>query len=327
MKDKMTIDQLMESMRSDDFGPATELFEQDAQPADAIPAPDQPPQPQKNSLTGADPGADDAEGHHGTMEAALNDQHNVELHNWYFYYTAAAWLDDMGFPGMASWMYKQGGDELKHAEKIYHFLLDRNQPLVMAKIEPPKIDGWKEPLDLFRAAHERELMNTDRFERLHQMATEGSDRQAASLINWFLDEQVEEAKVTLEIVQKLERVGKDGAGLNLMDFELGKGVAAPAGRLREDKLDESVGVEVNNNLTRVDLGKSTFWFSYKTCIAFDTPGTGLVTSENAWGNTTGKHINQVQPDKNKRIPNKEFEAQLEKVVSKAGRLREDKAES
>lgn len=35
----------------------------------------------------------------------------------------------------------------------------------------------------------------------------------------------------------------------------------------------------------------TLYYSYQTVVAFHTPETGLVVSENIWGSTTGKHLN------------------------------------
>lgn len=50
---------------------------------------------------------------------------------------------------------------------------------------------------------------------------------------------------------------------------------------------------VKPNLTEVRVAMSTYWFSYETCIAFDSPDHGLVVSENAWTMTTGRHLNAI----------------------------------
>ncbi len=36
-----------------------------------------------------------------------------------------------------------------------------------------------------------------------------------------------------------------------------------------------------------------FYFSYRTCVAFRTPDTGLIVRQNDWGPTTGKHLNWI----------------------------------
>lgn len=48
------------------------------------------------------------------------------------------------------------------------------------------------------------------------------------------------------------------------------------------------------NFTRVDVGDMTYWFSYKTCVAFSRhDGFAPVVRENVWGPTTGKHLNHI----------------------------------
>jgi len=71
------------------------------------------------------------------------------------------------------------------------------------------------------------------------------------------------------------------------------------------------------NLTLVTIGDANFWFSYKTCVAVFTDDHGFAVSENAWGPTTGKHLNRIDggsPDAKKaRLPRDAFVARLEGV--------------
>ena len=54
-------------------------------------------------------------------------------------------------------------------------------------------------------------------------------------------------------------------------------------------------VTINTNKGSVDL-----YFSYKTLVGVDG-----VCSVNNWGNTTGKFLNEIQPDKSKRVEHDE----------------------
>ena len=57
---------------------------------------------------------------------------------------------------------------------------------------------------------------------------------------------------------------------------------------------------------RVSFGSLTVYFSYKTPVAFETPGRRVVR-ENDWGPTTGKHLNWIDyGDKKARVPGAEF---------------------
>lgn len=61
-----------------------------------------------------------------------------------------------------------------------------------------------------------------------------------------------------------------------------------------------------DNFTCVKINDNDFYFSYKTCIAFQLSGHLIKACENVWSTTTGKHLNYVCSDKKKRIPYDDF---------------------
>ena len=71
---------------------------------------------------------------------------------------------------------------------------------------------------------------------------------------------------------------------------------------------------VNKNI--VEIGNISLYFSYETIVAFLTPRFGLVCRVNDWSSTTGKFLNDIQPDKSKRIESAEFEKQIAKLLKK-----------
>lgn len=80
------------------------------------------------------------------------------------------------------------------------------------------------------------------------------------------------------------------------------------------------------NSTALHVGQLTLYFSYETVIAFYSPETRLVVSENLWGATTAKHIKAVtgrEPEKKavasgayRRLARPEFETLLAATVDK-----------
>jgi len=74
------------------------------------------------------------------------------------------------------------------------------------------------------------------------------------------------------------------------------------------------GGNYGKNALKVEIGNNSFYFSYKTCIAF-TFGGKLYISENLWGPTTGKHLNSIDRDKKKRMKREDFEAKLKSIES------------
>ncbi|MBQ3502516.1 MAG: hypothetical protein IJA72_02520 [Clostridia bacterium] len=53
-------------------------------------------------------------------------------------------------------------------------------------------------------------------------------------------------------------------------------------------------------------GKNAFWFSYDTMVAFRINGEFHIV-KNYWGNTTGKHLNWIDNNKNIREDIETFE--------------------
>ena len=62
-----------------------------------------------------------------------------------------------------------------------------------------------------------------------------------------------------------------------------------------------------------DTQGNEFYYSYKTLVAFRTTKTGLVCLKNYWRQTTGKHLNWIQPDKSKRVDQATFDKLLKGV--------------
>lgn len=82
-----------------------------------------------------------------------------------------------------------------------------------------------------------------------------------------------------------------------------------ATRIPQPTIERPIG-----NLTVVRVMDATFYFSYETCVGFVTPEGEQVVSENVWGNTTGRHLNWVQPDKSERVHHVEFARRYRALV-------------
>lgn len=62
-----------------------------------------------------------------------------------------------------------------------------------------------------------------------------------------------------------------------------------------------------HSLMFTDPHGNRFYYSYHTLVAFETPKTGRVVIRNAWGTTTGKHLNWIDGgNKKARVTSEEF---------------------
>ncbi len=155
------------------------------------------------------------------MIAALNEQINHELYSSYLYLSMAAYFHSINLDGFARWMRVQAKEEDLHAMKLFDHLRDRGARVVLEQIDKPKT-VWKSPLDAFAAAHEHEKFITSKINGLYQLAEKESDYPAKVLLDWFVNEQVEEEASSSGVVKMLERIKDSGSGIIMLDRELGK---------------------------------------------------------------------------------------------------------
>jgi len=66
----------------------------------------------------------------------------------------------------------------------------------------------------------------------------------------------------------------------------------------------------NTESYAVDVGDTTYFFSYTTCVAFRNKN-GLHISKNVWSYTTGRHLNEIHSDKSIRLDYDVFADRLE----------------
>ncbi len=78
---------------------------------------------------------------------------------------------------------------------------------------------------------------------------------------------------------------------------------------------ENLGT-VNKN--KVTLGNLSIWFSYETPVAYRFGYDDIVVRENDWSKTTGKLLNELQPDKSLRLTGEQFEHQLNTILNGNG---------
>jgi ferritin len=154
------------------------------------------------------------------MEKALNDQINAELYSAYVYLSMAAYFESQDLPGMANWMTAQAQEEVAHAMKIYQHIVERGGRVSLAAVEGPPTE-WASPTAVFEAGYKHEQHVTKLIHDLVALSIEEKDYASKSMLDWFVDEQVEEEASASAIVAKLQMIGEHGPALLMLDGELG----------------------------------------------------------------------------------------------------------
>ena len=154
------------------------------------------------------------------FQKQLNEQVTAE-HQAVLVYTQLAYeLDRLSFDGMSSWMQAQADEEREHAQKFAQHLLDRDARVDIETVEMPSLK-ISTPLDAFEASLEHERKVSALIRDLVKTADEVGDIDSRNLLNFFLEEQIEEEATVSNIVDRIKLVGNDGSGLLRIDAELG----------------------------------------------------------------------------------------------------------
>ncbi|MGD8727948.1 MAG: ferritin [Gemmatimonadales bacterium] len=155
-----------------------------------------------------------------TVVKAVNDQIGMEFHSAFIYLSMSAYFESINLPGMAKWMRMQYEEEVAHALRFFDFLIEAGDDVELKAISKPTaaFDG---ALDVFKKALAHEKKVTASINKIYEIAVKAKDYPAQIMLQWFINEQVEEERTAGDIVAKLELIGKDGPALLMLDGELG----------------------------------------------------------------------------------------------------------
>ena len=155
------------------------------------------------------------------LQKAINEQINKELYSSYLYLAMSAHLETQNLPGFAAWMKVQSQEEYEHAMKFYAHIVDRGGKVELKAIENPKT-GWKTPLEIVKQVQEHEAFVTASINAIFDIAVAEKDYPAQGMLQWFVNEQVEEEKNAAELVHLVTAMGGSDSSLILLDVQLGK---------------------------------------------------------------------------------------------------------
>ncbi len=154
------------------------------------------------------------------IQDAVNKQINAEFYSSYLYLSMAADCEAKGFSGFGKWMRKQSEEETAHAMKLFDFVLDRGGRVELGTMEKPKASFGK-VRQMFEQALKHERLVTEMINKLHQKALAEKDSATAVMLEWFIEEQVEEEKTAMDILDSLKMAGDNPAALLMLDREVG----------------------------------------------------------------------------------------------------------
>lgn len=162
-----------------------------------------------------------------TLHDRLNAHLQLEFEAAHRYLSMALWLERIDLPGFGAWLRGQSADELAHAHRIIDHLADRDL-LVKIPAIPAQPTEWASPEAAVAAILESEQHVTHAIEELYDLAESLHDRAASIMLQWFINEQVEEENVARTLLGRLRLIKGDGVGMLMIDQELATGTVPGA---------------------------------------------------------------------------------------------------
>lgn len=154
------------------------------------------------------------------VETAMNEQIKNELYSAYLYLSMSAYLESINLPGFAHWMRLQSEEEVEHAMKFFDYINERGGKVVLDAIAQPPVE-WEGPLQVFEQAYAHEQKITAMIETIYELATTEKDYASQFMLEWYINEQVEEERNAAEIVDQIKRMGDHSTAVFMLDQKLG----------------------------------------------------------------------------------------------------------
>jgi len=150
---------------------------------------------------------------------AFNVQIQAEFQSAYVYLGMAAWFMENNLPGFAQWMRVQWQEETFHAMKLYDFLHSRGEAVELRPLAAAT-KKYTSALHVFEQVRKHEQSITASINDLYELALKEKDLPSQIMLQWFINEQVEEEAIVAELIERLKLVGSDGPSIYLLDRQL-----------------------------------------------------------------------------------------------------------
>jgi ferritin len=145
-----------------------------------------------------------------TLTEALNSQMTKEAHASQIYLSYASWAENLGFSGIANFLFRHAEEERNHMMKILEYILQRGSVVNIVAIPAPP-DKPSGIANCFEKVFEHEVDNTNSVYKIVKMSLSEEDWATWNFMQWFVKEQIEEETLAINLLDKLKIAGGDKA--------------------------------------------------------------------------------------------------------------------
>jgi ferritin len=154
------------------------------------------------------------------VEAALNQQIELEAASSQYYLAMASWAETQGLEGVAAFLYAQSDEERLHMLKLVKYINERGGHAMIPalKAQPQK---FKSVQFVFEEVLEHEVLVSTEINKCVDICIREKDYTTQNFLQWYVSEQIEEEATARRILDKLKFIGGDKGGLYFFDRDLG----------------------------------------------------------------------------------------------------------
>lgn len=142
------------------------------------------------------------------LNNAINEQIELELNSSYLYLAMSVWMGTKNFRNLENLYFKKYQEEFKHAMKFINHIKDLEGTIVLPVIEKPKFE-WEGIKEIVTSAYEHEMYVTEQIHKLAAIADDKNDYASKQLVDWFVEEQIEEEVSARHLVKMFEGFKND----------------------------------------------------------------------------------------------------------------------
>lgn len=161
------------------------------------------------------------------VESALNAQIKIEAESSQFYLAMASWAETEGLNGTAKFLYLHSDEERMHMLKLVKFVNERGGKAIIPELAAPPT-SFDSITAIFKNLLEHEIHVTQSINDVVDVCLSEKDYTTHNFMQWYVSEQLEEEALAREIMDKLQMIGNEKAGLYLFDRDLEQMMPADA---------------------------------------------------------------------------------------------------
>ena len=151
----------------------------------------------------------------------LVEQINLEMQSAYIYLGMSSYLNEVDLPGFSQWMMAQAHEEMEHGMRIYKFLQERGEHIELFAFEEVSVN-YDGVLHVFEESLQHEKFVSAAIDKLMNLAHDVRDFSAIGMLQWFVDEQVEEEDNFNGAIAQIKLSGGKGSPMLMLDRGFGK---------------------------------------------------------------------------------------------------------